>query len=337
MNIKEIAKLANVSVATVSRVINKDSKVKSATKEKVESIMKQFKYTPNSHAIRLSKGVKDKTIGLIVPDVGNILFSEMVETICSRAEKENITILLCNTNGDYEKEKKFIKLLMEYRVKGVIYISGKYVSQKNYSFLNEIRKQNIPIVFLDRKIEGFDFDGVFLDNYEISYNLTKTLLKIKTKKIYFISGALEISSAYDRFLGFKNAIEQNNNFETTYEIKYGDFKFNSGYELGEEILKNHKDEELTIYVANNTMALGFFKILKKYSKNFKKVIIGIFGTSEILDLLLEDQKYVTCKVQNKEIAEKSFEILLKKIENPDLQNENKKYILYNSAIINKLD
>lgn len=337
MNIKKIAELANVSVATVSRVINKDPKVKSSTKEKVENIITQFNYTPNCHATRLSKGVADKTIGLIIPDVGNILFSEMVESISNCAEKENITILLCNTNGEYEKEKKFIELLIDYRVKGIIYIPGKFETNKDYDFLKELELQNIPIVFLDREIEGFNFDGVFLDNFNISYNITKELLKINNNKIYFISGSLDVSSGKNRYLGFKNAMEKHKKNSDTYEIKYGDFKFESGYQIGHEILENHIDDEITIYIANNTMALGFLKILKKYKNKFKKITIAIFGISEVLDMLLDEESYISCKVPNKDIAEKSFHILRNKIKNLNKENNKHKKIFYNATIIKKGD
>ncbi|MGL5356044.1 MAG: LacI family DNA-binding transcriptional regulator [Cetobacterium sp.] len=337
MNIKEIAKLANVSVATISRVINNDQKVAITTKEKVLAVMKQFNYSPNSHAIRLSKGVPDQIVGLIVPDIGNILFSEMVEVISNCAEKEKITILLCNTNGEYEKEKKFTELLIDYRVKGVIYIPGKYEDDNCYKFLEELEIHNIPLVFLDREIKKLNFDGVFLDNYTTSYHLTKELLKKKSKKIYFISGNLNVSSGQERFLGFKKAILDFNDTFIDYEISYGNFKFESGYKLGEDILKNHKDEELTIYIANNAMALGFLKSYKKYSKKFKKIAIGVFGTSDVLDMLLDEENHITCKVPNKEIAKKSFQILLQKINNPIQKYENRKKILYSSIIMNRLN
>ncbi|MGL5190437.1 MAG: LacI family DNA-binding transcriptional regulator [Cetobacterium sp.] len=337
MNIKEISKLANVSVATVSRVVNNDPKVRQATKEKVEQIMKEFNYKPNSYATRLSKGVTDNIIGLIVPDVGNILFAEMIEVISNQAEKENFTILLCNTNGEYEKEKKFTKILIDYKVKGVIYIPGKYESDKNYTHLKEISLNSVPIVFLDREIKGFDFDGVFLDNENISYNITKEILKTTPKKIYFISGSLDISSANERYLGFKKTIDELEISNEEYEIKYGDFKFDSGYRLGEDILKNHKNDELTIYIANNTMALGFLKILKKNSKKFKKITIAIFGISDVLDMLLDEENYITCKLPNKEIAEKSFELLIDKIKNSYTCDKKRKKILCNTTIINRIN
>jgi len=297
--------------------------------------MNQFNYTPNCHASRLSRGVVDKTVGLIVPDVSNILFSEMVEVISNLAEKENITILLFNSNGEYEKEKKFIELLIDYRAIGIIYIPGKFQEKKDYNFLKEVELRNVPIVFLDREIEGFNFSGVFLDNYNISYNMTKEILKNKPKKIYFISGSLDISSGKNRYLGFKGAMESFKNSSTTCEIKYGNFKFESGYTLGEEILKNHKSDELTIYIANNTMTLGFLKILRTYKNKFKKIIIGVFGISEVLDMLLDNENYITCKVPNKEIAEKSFFILMEKIKNQNNESVKNKKIFYSTTILKK--
>lgn len=337
MNIKKIAELANVSVATVSRVINKDLKVKKSTKEKVENIINQFNYTPNCHATRLSRGIGDQTIGLIVPDVGNILFSEIVEVISRHAEKEKMTMLLCNTNEEYEKEKNFIEVLIDYRVKGIIYIPGKFKSNKDYNFLKKAEIQNIPIVFLDREIEGIAFDGVFLDNYNISFNITKELLKANHNKIYFISGPLDISSGKNRYLGFKTAMEKHKKNSLNYEVKYGNFKFESGYQLGGEILKNHNDDEIVIYIANNTMALGFLKIFKKYKNKYKKIKIAIFGISEVLDMLLDDEECITCKVPNKDIAEKAFHILRNKIKKLDKQNNKYKKIFYNTTIIKKGD
>ncbi|MGL5639021.1 MAG: LacI family DNA-binding transcriptional regulator [Cetobacterium sp.] len=336
MNIKEIARLAGVSVATISRVLNNDPKVKDTTKEKVEQVMSEFNYKPNSHAVRLSKRIGDRIIGLIVPDVENVLFSEMIEVVSSCAAKEDVTILFFNTNGEYEKEKKVMNLLIDYRVKGIIYIPGKYDSSRSYSFLKKIEKNNIPTVFLDREIEGFNFDGVFLDNYRISYSMTTEILKNTKDKIYFISGLLDVSSGHERFLGFQKAIQDNLNSNIEFEVKYGNFKFDSGFKLGEEILKNHKGKELVVYLANNRMALGFLKALRKYTQKFERVIIGVFGISEVLDMLLDHENHITCKVPNKEIAEKSFEILLEKINNPNQRDEKRKKILYSSVIVNRI-
>ena len=130
-------------------------------------------------------------------------------------------------------------------------------------------------------------------------------------------------------------MESFKNSSTTCEIKYGNFKFESGYTLGEEILKNHKSDELTIYIANNTMTLGFLKILRTYKNKFKKIIIGVFGISEVLDMLLDNENYITCKVPNKEIAEKSFFILMEKIKNQNNESVKNKKIFYSTTILKK--
>lgn len=334
MTIREIAKLAEVSVATVSRVINNDAKVKEVTRKKINNIIKEYNYTPNSNAVKLSKKNNEKVIGLIVPDIGNSFFAEMVEVISNKAEEKKITLLLCNTNEESEKEAKFLDLLIEYRVKGLIYIPSKYRNTKVLSKVEEVEEQNIPLILLDREIEGLDIGGVFLDNFQTSYTISKELFQMKIKEVHYLSGPLDTHSGLDRYLGFKKAAEES---KIRYKLEMGNFKFESGYKFGVEVLKNHEGEELIVCIANNSMALGFLKALKKNAKKIERVVIAIFEISEILDIVLDSKNYIACKIPNKNMAKSAFEMLLKKIENKNHENSKNKKIYYNPLIINKLD
>lgn len=335
MNIKEVAKMANVSVATVSRVINNNPKVKISTKEKINDIIKQFNYIPNSFAVKLSKRVSERVIGIIVPDVSNVFFSEMVDSISKRASEENFTLLLCNTEENPEKEKKFIELMLDYRVKGLIFIPSKNKSENIDFYIKEFKSQDIPIVLLDRELENLDLDGVFLNNFETSYLIASELFK-KRDFVYYISGPLDIQSSVQRYLGFKKSVADFNISLGKYAEKIGDFKFQSGYELGTEILKKHKEEQLTVYLANNSMALGFLKAMKENRHGIKTITLAIFEISEILEILLDDENFITCQIPNKNMAKSAFEILLEKIEKNTSNDSGKKKIYFSPLVINKL-
>lgn len=333
MTIREIAKLAEVSVATVSRVINNDAKVKEVTRKKINNIIKEYNYTPNSNAVKLSKKNNEKVIGLIVPDIGNSFFAEMVDIISSKAGEEEITLLLCNTGEEPIKEIKFLDLLLEYRVQGLIYIPSKKKNIEISSKIKEFEVQNIPIVLLDREVENLDIGGIFLDNFQASYMLAREILRSENENIHYLSGPLDTHSGLNRYLGFKKAVKESNR---NYSISIGDFKFESGYQFGLNILERYKCNELAVYIANNSMALGFMKALKKKNIKNDEIRMAIFEISEVLDIVLDSKNYVACKIPNKNMAEAAFEMLKKKIEYKNWGKSENQKIYYNPLIINRM-
>lgn len=159
MNIKDIAKLANVSISTVSRVINKSANVNEEKRKKVLEIIERENYIPNHTARDLIKS-SNYTIGIVVPNIYNSFFAEMVNEIILEAEKRNIKVILCITQGDLLKEIKYVKMLLGYRVKGMILIpSQNKIIDNSYIKILE----NIPFIQLDRKIDN-KFSGIYIDN-----------------------------------------------------------------------------------------------------------------------------------------------------------------------------
>lgn len=144
ISIKEIAKLANVSVATVSRVINNNGRFSEATKERVEKIIKEYGYTTNIAAKSLRTS-KSKTIGLIVPHINNEWFSQLALEIENYFFDKNYSVFICNTSQDENKEIAYFKSLDSKLVDGIICISG--IEQIPTSSLS----RSIPIVCIDRK------------------------------------------------------------------------------------------------------------------------------------------------------------------------------------------
>ena len=149
ISIKQIAKLSGVSVATVSRVINNNGRFSEQTREKVMKIVNEYNYTTNMAAKSL-RGSKSKTIGVIVPDVNNGFFSELVLEIEKYFFSYGYSVFICNTNQDEIKEKSYFKSLDSKLVDGIICISSISINPADYI------KRNIPIVFINNK----DYKGI---------------------------------------------------------------------------------------------------------------------------------------------------------------------------------
>ena len=300
MRIQDIARLANVSVATVSRVINNNNNVKEETKERINQIIKENNYYPNIIARNLSKN-ENNTIGVIVPDIKNLYFASIMDGIVDEANNRNLNIILGCSNENFKLQKKYIELFIEQRVKGIIIA----VTQNSYDKINffEQISSKIPLVLIDRKIDK-QMPGVFFENFYSSYGVIEKFIKNNRKKIGFLAGPQTISTAKERLEGYKKALKDYNIKCNEKLILYGDFTLESGYDLGKEILKR---EINAIYISNNSMTLGFLKVLKELNINPESMEIATFEDNEIIRFI--DEKIVSYDIPFSELAKKSIEIL----------------------------
>lgn len=201
ISIKEIAKLANVSVATVSRVINNNGRFSEETRERVQSIIKEYGYTTNMAAksLRMSKS---KTIGLIVPNINNEWFSNLVLEIEKYFFEKNYSVFICNTSQDEEKEIAYFKSLDSKLVDGIICISG--IEEIPMHTIN----RDIPIVCIDRKPKNHSQAYYVESNhYSGGYLATEELIKQGCKRIVIVSRNKTLSVNKQRLEGYRQALK----------------------------------------------------------------------------------------------------------------------------------
>ena len=300
MKIQDIARLANVSVATVSRVINNNDNVKEETRNRINRIIKENNYYPNLIARNLSKN-ENNTIGVIIPDIKNLYFASIMDGIVNEANKKELNIILGCTNESFRLQKKYIELFIEQRVKGIIIA----VTQNSYAkveFFEQISSK-IPLVLIDRKINR-QMPGVFFENFYSSYGVIEKFIKNNRKKIGFLAGPQTISTAKERLEGYKKALKDYNIKCNEKLILYGDFTLESGYDLGKKILKRKID---AIYISNNSMTLGFLKALKELNIDSKDMEIATYEDNEIIKFI--DEKIISYDIPFSELSRKSIEIL----------------------------
>lgn len=204
MSIREIAKLSNVSVATVSRVLNNNGRFSEETKKRVQAVIDQYGYTANVAAKSLRE-CKSKTIGVIVPDITNELFAEIVLEIEKFFFDKGYSVFFCNTNEENVKEREYFKSLNGKAVAGIICISGRE------DMPTDIIDSDIPVVCIDRKPKtSRDMIYVESDHYFGGYIATEELIKKGCRKILILSKQKALSVNTQRLQGYLDALKDNN-------------------------------------------------------------------------------------------------------------------------------
>ncbi len=310
MNIKTLANMCGVSVATVSRVINDKGNVKEETKQKILRVIEELDYVPNALARNLSRKESD-VIGVIIPDVSNAFYIELIKGAMEEAGNNNLNVVFFNTDGDIKKELKAMKMLREQRIRGMLLISC--VKKDEVDVLRRnVKNLDIPMILLNKYIENLNYDGVFTDDIMASYLLTETLVNNGHKEITILTGARNSIVAYNRVKGYKNALKDYEIEIKDENIIYTDF---NNVDTSYRILKNmYKQDKLpkAIIAGNTNINLACIKLFAE---------MGIRVGEDISLVAFDDVKIlnelgikVTVVSQNpKEMGQQAFRLLINRM------------------------
>ncbi len=321
--IKDVAKLAGVSIASVSRVINKNYTVGPEIEQKVLNAIKILNYYPNSVA-RSLKSNTTYTIGFVVSDISNNYFTVLSKAIEDVIESQHYNLIVCSTDGKKDKEYTYLKLLLEKKVDGIILNT----TGENDSFIASLSKK-IPIVLCHRKINAKDFKGDLLDSDNINgvYSLTKHLISFGHRKIGIINGLQNVSTGKERFEGFKKAMQEigidvNNNYKFRFDE---DFSLEGGYQGAAELMKL-KDKPTAVIAMNNEMMVGALKYFRTHNIN----IPDTFSVASYGDIINADLLYVQPSIVTLNpwvIGKKMGELIMERIETQnDIDNREIRYV-----------
>lgn len=289
--INDIAKKAGVSLATVSRVLNNSGYVKEETRTKILDAIKDLDYTPSAIARGLSKN-EVNTIGVIVPDITNSYFGEIIKGISEVAEEQGLNIVLFNTDDKLEKELRALNVIKEQRLRGVIMTPIFGGDEFNSQYFNTIESLSMPIVLVAADIKYSTFNGVFVDNIKGGFEATNLLIKEGHEKIAIITGLLSSERAIHELIGYKKALTLNNIRTRDEFIFKGDYKLDTGYEITKKIL-SMEDKPTAVVVCSNMMTLGCVKAMLEEHKRIPEdlSIVG-FNKLEFLDMVGINLTYV---------------------------------------------
>lgn len=283
MDIRQIAEKAGVSVATVSRVQNHPETVAQATRDKVQAIIDECNYTPNWFARGMNLGKAD-TIGVIVPNILNPSYMEIVKGINDIMSEMGYITVICDGGSNIENEEKSIDNLIKRNIDGLIIISSSISSEK----LLYIKSKGIPIVSIGESNACKDIDTVKIDYEKSSYNATKHLIDIGYDKIAIINGPKEKKENILRLEGFKKALKNNNiNIDKKY-ILHSKLSLDEGYLLAKKLIKLENPPR-AIYVTDDFLAFAVMSALRDNNIKIPEDIAVIGFDNMYISRMLQSQ------------------------------------------------
>lgn len=267
--IKDVSKLAGVSVATVSRVLNRSGYVHTDTEQKVLHAIKALNYTPNFVARSLSNK-KTSTIGLLVPDITNPFFPELARAVEDVMQLYGYTVILCNSDESASKEKHYIDVLKQKYIDGMIVAS-------NALSVEDVREFDMPVVVVDRLIEGDTIPTVMSDNRKGARMATEFLLGQGCRKIAHIRGPEHLLNAEERCQGYLDVVQDIDWFDRSLIVS-GKYEMKQAMEATLELLRIHPDVD-GIFAGNDMMAIGAMRAVQVLGRTipYEIEIVGYDG------------------------------------------------------------
>ena len=274
VTIKDVAKLAKVSVATVSRTTGNYGYVAFETRKKILNACETLHYKPNAIA-RSMINKKTNTLGLVIADIHDPFYINIIDVVEETANQHGYSILFCNSNEDIEKENASVRVLIERQVGGIIWVpvmehydSSRVLStkpgvkpKKPSSQIDDLIRNEIPFIFLDRYIKDVDADAVVLNNEKIAYEAAKRLIEKGHRNIVVVAN----STVQERLSGVKKAFSDFGVAFPSNQILICD---NTAQDACLRVLEylNHNPKPMALLALDNLMTLGSIKAIveKKY-------------------------------------------------------------------------
>ncbi len=247
---KDVARLAGVSVSTVSRVINNTLPVEDETRVRVEDAVRKINFRPNL----LARGLRSKSgnlIGLIVPEIVHESFAFFVNFAEASAERHGFNLIIGNTNNDPDKEELFVRNFIRRHVDGVIFSR---VSDQSRIF-RIIEESQVPFVIIDRSMQREDVPTVVMDNYGAGVMAAEHLVDLGHEEVACITGPMNIAIVRERFSGFRDTVLAKGGRLHDSHVLEGDFKFDGGKRAATTLLER-RSEFSAIWAQNDLMAIG---------------------------------------------------------------------------------
>ncbi len=253
-NIYNLAKDSGVSVATVSRVINNNGSVKEKTRQRILQIMTEKNFKPNAYARGLNN-ISMKTIGVIMSDISNPFFAEVVKGITDIFQKIEYNIILCSTENDKNIERKEIEVLVNKQVEGFIIAGSRPINDINASFIIEL-SETYPIILVNSFIKGgTKLFSVMVDEKEAAYKSFNYLVSKEKRDIYLLGNQLWKTTMV-KTSALKQCLSENNiAFDKTKLIDC-EYSYSSGRDAAKELIKRKIPFPYTLFCCSDMIAIG---------------------------------------------------------------------------------
>jgi LacI family transcriptional regulator len=305
-NIYDVAKRARVSVATVSAVLNDTAFVSADLRTRVQAAVAALGYHPSLLARGLAKQ-RTQTLGMIVPDIANPFFPEVVRGAEDVAHAAGYTLVIASSDNDRQKEEVYLRLFLAKGVDGIILTKapGPMPPDVQRAFV----KAGVPIALLARTVTGLAADAVELDDKAAAFEGVTHLLRLGYRRVAFIGGLRGASTSRKRLEGYKAALRAAGVPLASPLVAEGDFRVDSGYREGLQLLKLRPE---AVFVANYLMTVGFMRALHQYRLRCPEDI-ALVTCDDYPWMDLFSPRLTTIDLPKRELGSATAQLLLERI------------------------
>ncbi len=319
VTIKDIARELKISPSTVSRALKNHPDISEETKKAVNELAAKLKYQPNAVALSL-KQRRSSTIGVIIPEIVHYFFSSVISGIEDVAYDAGFNVIICQSNERYDREVANARTLLANRVDGILASVSK--ETKDFSHFYNLTDNNVPLVFYDRVVPGFDADQIIIDDFDAAYRATKHLIDGGFRKIFHFAGPQNLLIGQQRKDGYIKALNEAGLEVDSKRIIEAD-NFEKARIAVLEVLENKLPID-GIFAVNDLTAIGAMQTLQKKGVKIPKDI-AVVGFSDGRLSGITDPTLTSVDQHGYEMGSMATGLLLKRIfsENRDYPFETK--------------
>lgn len=305
--IRDVARIAGVSIGTVSAVIN-GGVVAPDTRRHVLNCIAELGFEPNNAARTLKRG-RISSIGLIVPDLDNPFFAAVAEGVQQAAAGEDVLMVLCITSSSAEREDYYAQILRTKRLDGVVYLSGS--GMPSASLLQLARRG--AVVFVDERLPGVDAPFVTAQNLVGARILAKSVLAAGHRRLAIVGGPPRLWTSEQRLAGYREAIASVGLDPDTIECVGGDYSERSGYQIASRFLALEPAKRPTaLLCANDLMAMGAIRRCRELGLRIP-ADISITGFDDIPSSEFLDPPLTTVAQPGRQMGEAAAQLLMQAV------------------------
>lgn len=309
--IRDVAALARVSVATVSRVVNRNShRVSPATRRRVLSAVRALDYRANIIAQGL-KQRRTRTVALLVPDISNPFFPAIARGIEDRAQERGYAVLFCNTYENLERERAYLELLRKRMIDGLIFATV----GSNTRHLRTLHEDHLPVVLVARDVAGVPIDAVLVDNFRGEFQAATHLIGLGHRRIAYIAGPASLHIAAERRRGYVTALDAAGIARDDRLLVEGDFSAEGGRKAIQRLME--RGVRFTgVIAANDLMAIGAMEALKHSGRRIPEDV-AVVGFDDITFASLVSPALTTVAQPKYKMGQLAMDRLLVLLESTD--------------------
>jgi LacI family transcriptional regulator, repressor for deo operon, udp, cdd, tsx, nupC, and nupG len=322
-SIKDVAKLANVSTATVSRVLRNAGNVTEETKRRVLEAIEALNYQPNVLG-RYLRRMETETVLVIVPDITNPFFSKVLRGIEAVALERGYQVLLGDTQNDVQLEEQYLNVLPQKQVDGMIFLTARTRKE-----LMEEMSRQFPIVLACEYLEGTDIPTVSIDNISSARKATEHLIGLGHRRIAHLTGPMDVILSRDRLRGYYQALAQHDIDVDAALVQEGDFSFESGYNVTLKLLALEKPPT-AIFAANDAMAIGAIKAVRHRGGRVPEDV-AVVGFDDIQMASIFEPGVTTIAQPMFDIGKQAMKLLLQLIDGEEV--DRRQFVLPDRLVI----